>query len=170
MAPIAARAFVTLFQGQFAYVCQVLRRLGVQESDLDDACQEVFLAVHGKWETYDATRPVKPWLVGFAFRVAANVRRRRKRIHSEIDESLPSTGAGPELDAARTQATSLALKVLQKMEDERRDIFVMHDLEEMNAPEIADVLQIPLNTVYSRLRTARIEFEEHAARITRRSA
>jgi RNA polymerase sigma-70 factor, ECF subfamily len=170
MAPVAVRAFQTLFAAEFGYVCQTLRRLGVFEADLDDSAQEVFLAVYRKWGDYDPSRPVRPWLVGFAFRVGANARRRRKLAHDEFDETLEGPASSPEERAQKNQATTLALRILQKMGEERRDVFVMHELEDIQAPEIAVILDVPLNTVYSRLRTARLEFEEHAARMVRRSA
>jgi RNA polymerase sigma-70 factor, ECF subfamily len=170
MAPVAVRAFQTLFAAEFGYVCQMLRRLGVFEADLDDSAQEVFLAVYRKWGDYDPSRPVRPWLVGFAFRVGANARRRRKLAHDELDETLEGPASSPEERAQKNQTTTLALRILQKMVEERRDVFVMHELEDIQAPEIAVILDVPLNTVYSRLRTARLEFEEHAARMVRRSA
>lgn len=151
-----------IFEAEFDYVCRTLRRLGVGEHDLEDAAQETFLAVHGQLATYDANRPLRPWLVGFALRIAAN-RRRKKRTES-LDETIgiPSSGATPEEQVLESQAKTLALRVLDAMDEDRRDVFVMHELEDVSAPRIAELLAIPLNTVYSRLRTARAEFERTA--------
>ncbi len=166
--PNALAAFRAMFAAELGYVCRTLRRLGVREGDLEDAAQETFLAVHGKWSDFDPARPIRPWLFGFAFRMAANYRRKRREAASEQGEDVVAREASPEDAAVTGQARTLALAALDKMDDDRRDVFVMHDLEGFDAPEMAEMLGIPLNTVYSRLRTARAEFEEHAARLGQR--
>jgi RNA polymerase sigma-70 factor, ECF subfamily len=162
--PTALQAFRAMFVAEFAYVCRSLRRLGVREEDLEDAAQEAFLAVHAKWSEFDAERPVRPWLFAFAFRVGANYRRKRRAAVAELSDEIAAVGASPEEAAVSAEGRTLALIALDKMDDDRRDVLVMHDLEGLDAPQIASILTIPLNTVYSRLRTARAEFEAFAAR------
>jgi RNA polymerase sigma-70 factor (ECF subfamily) len=62
--------------------------------------------------------------------------------------------------------------LLEGLEESRREIFVMVELEQLSAPDVATVLEIPLNTVYSRLRRARSDFElalhRHRVRTERR--
>jgi RNA polymerase sigma-70 factor (ECF subfamily) len=66
----------------------------------------------------------------------------------------------PQTDAVlRNEALSRLDAALETIEVRRRAVLVLHEIEEMTAPEIARVLQIPLNTVYSRLRVARAELE-----------
>ncbi len=60
-------------------------------------------------------------------------------------------------------------RILDQMDDAKREVLVLSEWEEMSSPEIAEVLGIPLNTVYSRLRLARAEFEKLLARDPRSS-
>lgn len=163
MSGVSLRA---IFDAEFEWACRTLRRLGVRQSDLEDAAQETFLAVAGKLQEYDPTRPLRPWLFGFAMRIAANHRRKKRDNPTDAADDAASTLASPERDAELSQAKELALRALEKIDDDRRPIFVMHDIEGFGAPEIAALLSIPVNTVYSRLRVARGEFEDAVARLT----
>lgn len=156
-----------IFDAEFDWVCRTLRRLGVRQTDLEDAAQETFLAVAGKLEEYDPARPLRPWLFGFAMRIAANHRRKKKSDPTDAADEAASTTASPEREAELAQAKDLALRALDRVDEDRRAIFVMHDIEGFGAPEIAQLLSIPQNTVYSRLRTARQEFEGAIQRLTR---
>jgi RNA polymerase sigma-70 factor (ECF subfamily) len=66
---------------------------------------------------------------------------------------------------ARREALDRLDAALESIEVGRRAVLVLHEIEEMTAPEIANVLSIPLNTVYSRLRVARAELEASLARM-----
>jgi RNA polymerase sigma-70 factor (ECF subfamily) len=145
-----------------------LRRLGVPERDLEDAAQETFIAIAGKLDTFDPDRPLRAWILGFVFRVAANARRKKTAVPSGAGlGDLLSPDRTPEETAIGRQAQTLALRIFDRMDSERRDVLVMHDLEALGAPDIARLLDIPVNTVYSRLRAAREEFEGLAARMSR---
>lgn len=167
MTATATTSLRAIFESEFDYVCRAHRRLGVPERDLEDAAQETFLAVNAKLDTYDPARPLRPWIFGFVLRVAAN--HRRKRTPEPLDladrQALPSSDS-PEHHAATQEAKTLAMRALERMDPDRREIFVMHDLEGFGAPEIASLLTLEVNTVYSRLRVAREEFERMAARVS----
>jgi len=147
-------------------VCRALRRLGVGHADLKDVSQELFLAVHRQLATFDATRPIRPWLFGFALRFAANHRKlARLRDHVSID-AMPHH-APPAPRDANVEARDLVLRALETMPYERRVAVVMHDLEGWGAPEIERELRIPLGTVYSRIRLGRIDFRDAVTRLSR---
>jgi RNA polymerase sigma-70 factor (ECF subfamily) len=142
-----------MFEAEFGYVCRALRRLGVHEGDLKDIAQELFVSVHQQLPQYDASLPVRPWLFSFALRYAANYRRlARNRAHFPVNESLATT------NDVNVEARDLVLRALSMVDFDRRTVIVMHDLEGFGAPEIAERIGIPLNTVYSRLRAARADF------------
>lgn len=124
--------------------------------------QEVFVKVHARFDTLDAERPIRPWLFAFARNVAANhVRLARHRELPSEDVGNTHPGAtNPEADARRAQARERILTVLAAMSFERRSVIVMHELDGFSAPEIAEVLGVPTNTVYSRIRLARTELRE----------
>lgn len=156
-------AFQALFREHVRYVWKSLRRLGVPAEDCEDLTQEVFVAVHRHFLERDPSRPVRPWLFGFAFRVALG-HKRRKRTSSEVPtdaatldrERDSSRDIGKQMNAR--DAHRLVAAALAKLPEEQRAVFVLHELDEESAPEIAHALGIPLNTVYSRLRLARERF------------
>ncbi len=164
--------FRALFDAELAYVCRSLRRLGIREAELDDVAQEVFVHVHRRFEEYDASRPVRPWLFSFALRVAANQRRlarHRREVGQDDVDVHASDAASPEQDALRAESRRLVLEALDGVELDRRAVLIMHELDGVAAPGIAEALGIPLNTVYSRLRTAREEFRAAVSRAQARS-
>lgn len=154
-------AFEDLFDSEFSYVCRALRRLGVQEGDLEDLAQDVFLAVYAKFATRDPHRPARPWLFGFAFRFASNYRRSaRHRLESKLESEGASALPTPEDHASRRQSQNLLLSALEALPLERRSVLIMHDIDGFTAPDIASALSIPTNTVYSRVRVARAELQK----------
>lgn len=161
--------FRTLFQTEFGYVCRSLHRFGVPSADVDDVAHDVFVAVHARLADYDPARPIRPWLFAFAARLAAKYRERankfgRPQRHSDEPEIMDSTpNADEQLQAS--EARSIVVAALQAIDEHRRAVFILHELDEQPMPEIAAALEIPLNTAYSRLRLARDEFRAAVARI-----
>src|ERR1044071_2997158 len=75
----ADEACLDAFQRDLDYVFRTLQRLGTSPSEVEDLAQEVFLALRHSWSEYDATRPLRPYLFGIAFRIAAAYQRKRRR-------------------------------------------------------------------------------------------
>jgi RNA polymerase sigma-70 factor (ECF subfamily) len=156
------------------FVWRNLRRLGVQESSVEDAVQDVFLVVHRRLPEFQARSQLRTWLFGIVLRVAQSHRRslRRRQAHVvhaeplEIDAVSPVDQDGPIELIARRQAGALLHRLLDAMDDAKRAIFVLVELEQMTVREAAEALGINFNTAYSRLRVARAAFEaavaEHA--------
>jgi RNA polymerase sigma-70 factor (ECF subfamily) len=158
-----SKAFRALFEEELVYVCQVLRRLGVADRDLDDAAQEVFVAVHAHFGEYDPARPPRPWLMAFAFNTASNYRRLARHRHERVEQPDPSLiDEAAERRSRQHEARSVLLRALDELPVGRRDVFLLHDIEGLEAAQIAELLAIPVNTVYSRLRVARAELERIA--------
>ncbi|HEX3695004.1 MAG TPA: RNA polymerase sigma factor [Polyangia bacterium] len=155
------------------FVWRNLRRLGVHESSIDDAVQDVFLVVHRRLVDFEERSQMKTWLFGILLRVAAtyrrSVQRRRERIADTSPVPLESV-AGPDGDGplelvAKRQARELLHRLLGELDDDKRAMLVSVDLEQMSVPEAAESLGINLNTAYSRLRAARAAFNEAVARV-----
>jgi RNA polymerase sigma-70 factor (ECF subfamily) len=153
------RRCIEAFQSELAYLFRTLRRLGVRSEDLEDAAHEVFIVLDRKWSAYDASRPLRPYLFGIAMRVVAAGRRRQQREEPRILRELPGESVPPDEAAEAAQARELVLRALEHIPLQRRAVFVMHDIDEMQMRDIAEALSIPLFTGYSRLRKARREFE-----------
>ena len=156
-ADLSAPDFTTAYDTEFEGVWLYSRRLGVPAADVEDAVHDVFVVAHRRYASYDSTRPLGPWLLGIAFRVAAQWRRQRRH-EVGLDETgreLPDAGQGPDDAVAALQVQSQLQAALGALDLPQRAVVVMHDLHGMSAPEIAEELSIPLNTVYSRLRLGR---------------
>jgi RNA polymerase sigma-70 factor (ECF subfamily) len=153
--------FEQLYAAEAGYVLRSLRRLGVQERDLEDVAHDVLIAVFHRLGEFDAGRPLRPWLFGFAYRFASDYRRLARHRHEaapgEHEPPASDPPADQRLDVERKRR--LVLAALDRLELDRRAVMVMHDIEGHSIPEIAEGLAIPLNTAYSRLRLARRDFE-----------
>jgi RNA polymerase sigma-70 factor (ECF subfamily) len=168
--PPAGAAFAEVFEAHFDYVWNSLRRLGVREGDLEDLTHDVFFAVHRRFDRFDAKRPLRPWLFGFAFRRASDYRRlARNRFEVLESASMPSEpvdfSADPLEQVIVGESLRVARAALEALELGRRAVFILHDLDEIAMPEVARELEIPLNTAYSRLRLARSELARTVSRL-----
>ena len=153
------------FQQELAYVYRSFRRLGTAPSEVEDLAQDLFLALRRSWSEYDPSRPLRPYLFGFAFRIAAAHQRKRKREVAfgivEVDDAAP----GPEEKLQSKQARALVLAALNRIPLPRRAVLVMHELDDVPVAEVAAVLSIPRFTAYSRLRKARRELQAGMRRL-----
>jgi RNA polymerase sigma-70 factor, ECF subfamily len=156
------------YQRELDYLVRTLRRLGVDPEDVEDLAQEVFLVLRRAWTQYDATRPLKPFLFGIAFRVAASHRRKHWREVPFADVDEADRGPSPDRTVEANQARATVLEALNRVPLKRRAVLVMHDLDEIPVQDVATTLSIPLFTAYSRLRKARRELEAAVTHIQRR--
>jgi RNA polymerase sigma-70 factor (ECF subfamily) len=160
--------FDVIYDELFEFVWRSARRLGVHEASVDDVAQDVFLVVHRRLDAFEGRSSIKTWLFGITLRVVSDWRRTKRRkgglLELPAEDRLASSATGPDGDLEREQSARLLQALLSELDDDKREVFVMVELDELSAPEVAAVLQIPLNTVYSRLRVAREEFERALGR------
>jgi RNA polymerase sigma-70 factor, ECF subfamily len=162
-APAAARAatpldFETVYEQHFDFVWRSLRLLGVASEAAEDAVQDTFSVVSRQLPHFEGRSALRTWLFAILARVAANHRRmvrRKLRQLEPLPEAVESREATPHAHAEAAEAIDLIQTFCDTLDDERRALFVLSLLEETPAPEVARVLGIPLNTVYSRVRSLR---------------
>jgi RNA polymerase sigma-70 factor, ECF subfamily len=161
--------FDTLYDQHFRFVWRLARRMGVETSAIDDVVQEVFVVIHSKLETVRSPDSMRSWIYGIVRRAVSEHRRAVRR--SETDLALPKEHAAvplrPPTPLELTELSrdrELLATLLSELTEAKREVFILAELEEMSVPEIAEALEIPLNTAYSRLRHARQEFETALAR------
>jgi RNA polymerase sigma-70 factor (ECF subfamily) len=158
-------SFEQTYNDYFDFVWLSLRRLGVAAEQLDDATQDVFVVVCRKLSEFEYRSQLKTWLFAIALRVARSHRRGRPDLSSPVEpEQLPSASASPHEALAEARALRLVGEVLDSMDEEQRAVFIMAELEQIPVPEVAQVLNLNLNTTYSRLRLARQHFNACVAR------
>jgi RNA polymerase sigma-70 factor (ECF subfamily) len=164
--------FDTLYAQLFDSVWRNARRLGVPEAQVDDAVQEVFLIVHRRLPDFEGRSSLRTWVFGIVARVASEHRRtyRRKSPHAratggvvEADDVAGET-VGADDQLVRAEGVRLLHRLLDTLDDEKRTVLVLAELEQMTAPEIGEALGVNVNTVYARLRAARRDFEQAVAR------
>jgi RNA polymerase sigma-70 factor (ECF subfamily) len=166
------QSFEQIYEAHFAFVWRSSRRLGAPPADLDDVVQEIFVVAHRRLSEFEGRSSVKTWLFGIVLNVVRSHRRglRAKHPHALRDESrsdpetLADLSDGPQELSAKVEAARQVDQLLETLADEQREVFVLAELERLTGPEMALLLDIPLNTIYSRLRLARRAFAEAAAR------
>ena len=161
--------FESIYRQNFDFVWCSVRRLGVSPAFMDDVVQEVFLVIHARLHTVYHPKALRSWIYGIARRTASNYHRTR-RVKEASGALLAAEPSAQPL--ARTpfdlveqnDQVKLLFSLLEELDEPKREVFMMAELDELTVPEIAETLELPLNTAYSRLRAARQAFEEALAR------
>lgn len=140
------------------FVWRTLRRLGVRDADVDDVCQEVFVVVHRKYAEFEDRGSIKSWLYAICIRLAA-AHRRKAPVLREVPTESPDEGAaaagGPEVSLQNRQSLALLDEALDALDADKREVFVLYELEELSMSEVAKLVGCPLQTAYSRHSAAR---------------
>jgi RNA polymerase sigma-70 factor (ECF subfamily) len=143
--------------------------LGVPFGAVEDVLQEVFLVVYRRLPEFEERTSVRAWLSAILIRVVRAHRRKGRwtdpATHLLEPDSLTDTHSPSPLAAAeRDEAVRELYAILLRMNEERREVLVLSELEELTVPEIALALQVNVNTVAWRLRKAKQEFERMVLR------
>jgi RNA polymerase sigma-70 factor (ECF subfamily) len=166
------RRLAEVYERNVDYVYRCLVGLGLDEAAAEDAVQDVFLVVHGKLDAFEerTARSMRTWLYAIALRISRKHRAGRWRETlgqtedaSECSRRAPSEQRGPEARAHDRHLLRLLNEALEGIEPAQREVFVLAELEQCTAPEIAEITGAPVNTVYSRLRLARRKVKERLA-------
>lgn len=166
-------SFELVYERYFDFVWSMARRFGATQEMTDDVVQDVFMVVHAKLHTLQRPESLRSWLYGIVRRTASDHRRRRRSELPPEDASNPAVledlSARSPADLAEQNAQVRRLwTLLDQIDPIKREVFILVELEEFTCPEVAEALEIPLNTAYSRLRSAREAFEAALARDTAR--
>lgn len=157
-----------LFEAHYAAIWRLLRRLGVETAQLDDAAQEVFWVAAKRVQDIQSGSE-QAFLYGVALRIASNAHRRRRaspELVSDAElEAIAHPGLNPEQNARATQMRALLDVVLDQLAPELRTVFVLCELEGMEVRDAAALEGIPVGTASSRLRRARQAFSAVSKRV-----
>jgi RNA polymerase sigma-70 factor (ECF subfamily) len=161
--------FESIYRQYFDFVWSSVRRLGVAPAAVDDVVQEIFIVIHSRLHTLEKPEALRSWIYGVVRRtVSAHFRSQRAKDVSGValtaepdSRPLPPT---PLDRAEQNDQIRLLYTLLAELDEPKREVLMMAEIDELTVPQIAEVLQIPLNTAYSRLRAARHAFEEALVR------
>jgi RNA polymerase sigma-70 factor (ECF subfamily) len=150
-----------------------LRLTGGNRTEADDLTQETFLRAYRHWDTYERGTSARSWLFTIARNAFLRSRERQGRrpetLESELDYSVEALGAAEEYrqiaaaDPERQFFDSFVdteiTRAIESLPEEFREAVVLSDVEGLNYAEIAEVLDVPLGTVKSRLYRGRRQLE-----------
>lgn len=169
----AGLVLAAIYDEHFDFLWRSLLRLGVSSETIDDAVQDVFLVVHRRLPEFEQRSAIRTWLFGIALRVAREHARRRRK-HGAPREAAPELedelAPNPLDQLVRSEAKDLLYALVAELDEQKRTVFVLAEIEGMSVPEIAAGLGENVNTLMSRLRAARKQFEAALARHRARAA
>lgn len=144
------------------FVARSLRYLGLRDSDVLDASQDVFLVVHRRLEDFEGRSSIKTWLYGICLRVAASYKRRGFVRHESVMPEPPesATAALQDSDMQVLETRRKLLAILDHLAPDQRAVFVLYEIERLSMKEIAETLGCPLQTAYYRHQAARKQVME----------
>jgi RNA polymerase sigma-70 factor (ECF subfamily) len=156
--PPPPTTFEEIYERHFAFLWRSLRALGVPATSLDDAAQDVLAVVHRRIRDFQGRAAPRTWLFAIARHVAQNhLRTQRRKLAPlrPLAAPLESPGPSPVSQLEAREAARIVERYCDSLDEERRALFVLGLIEQLPAPEIAECLGIPVNTVYSRVRALR---------------
>jgi RNA polymerase sigma-70 factor, ECF subfamily len=165
-------ALAQIYDAHFDFVWRNARRLGVPEANADDVTQDVLMIVQRRIADFDGRASMQAWIFGILVRVVRDYRRsfRRKGArHVSLEpENTRDSSAAPaptpiEL-AERAERVRLLETLLSELDEDKRTLLILSELEQWTLREIAELFGSNTNTIFSRLRAAKRAFEQAAAR------
>ena len=154
----------SIYEKNWPWVYRLVRRLGGQDVDAEDVTQDVFVAVYRKLPEFEGRSKLETWIYRICCNIVSEHRRRawrRRRLSAALHVSnlwRPHRPAERQVMARRE--LEIARDLLSRLDERKRQVFVLRELEELSGAEVAEILDIPEATVRTRLFHARKEFLE----------
>ncbi|MEM7226114.1 MAG: RNA polymerase sigma factor [Pseudomonadota bacterium] len=153
-------AFPALLAAYRRPVYSYLVRNGVAESERDDVFQGIFLKVHRAAGDYDPARPLAPWLFTIVANAVRNHFRDRKPQLASVDaDEMPEAAdpdPSPERIAQARETVTWLERAIRELPLAQREVLLLVSVAGLRQPEVAESLDLPLNTVKTHLRRARL--------------
>jgi RNA polymerase sigma-70 factor (ECF subfamily) len=168
--------FGAIYESMVDYVWNVVCRMGVPQSDAEDVVQEVFVTVYRRLGEFEGRAQLKTWV----FTIAAHLVQHYFRTHArkpgdrasakgtEIQALVDQRENGPANQVERRERYDALDQVLGQLDEGKRLVFVLAELEQLTLVEIGEIVGANPNTVATRLRAARQAFEKALARFQTR--
>jgi RNA polymerase sigma-70 factor (ECF subfamily) len=165
--------FPAIYRANYAAIWRFLLHLGVRRSDVADVTHNVFLVAYRKLATFEQRSSIRTWLCGIAFRVGRDFQKSAAvRLEVSADDPAFADDMASEgsVEMRHDDQLELAHRLLDQLPPEQREVFVLHELEQMTGSEIAALMGTSIGTVRSRLRRARDAFRKQLAEMTQKGA
>lgn len=132
---------------------------GVSEPDRDDLFQEIFVRIHQRAASYQVSRPLHPWLFTVVANAVRSHFRKQKRLFlfaGPPSENVKDETPDGEAVASAREATAWLEGAISGLPLPQREVLLLATVENLPLNEIASILELPLNTVKTHLRRARL--------------
>lgn len=164
--PVAAAIELrAVYDEHYPFVWRLVQRFGVADAAVDDAVQDVFIVVSRRLTEFEGRSSMRTWLYAITRRVVMHYHRSAQRLERRKDALAREVKEGSDGGYERSDSARTLHELLGRIDEGRREVFVLSELEGLTAPEIGEMLGLKVPTVYSRLRTARIELEKLAGEL-----
>jgi RNA polymerase sigma-70 factor (ECF subfamily) len=159
-------SFEQLFRRFAPYVLHALPYLGVAESDVEDLCQDVFATVYQNLSKFQGRSSIRTWIYGICLNKVLNYRRAAFRHRERLEASSEQGIESHQLAQLEQKQTRFILqRALGDLASDKREVFVLYEIEELPMSEVAQALGCPLFTAYSRLYAARRDIKNAVERL-----
>jgi len=159
-----------VYRDHASFVARVVQQLGAERGAVEDLVHDVFLVVARRLQDFDPQRSLRGWLFGISRNIVhSHSRGARRRACRTQHAAPPSPSPATEDDLWRQRAAAHVDRFLAGLPPEMQLVFVMSEVEDMSAPEIAEALGLNCNTIYSRVRRTRRRFETFVAALAKES-
>jgi RNA polymerase sigma-70 factor (ECF subfamily) len=145
-----------LYREHFDFVWRNARRLGASDAWVDDAVHEVFLVATRRLDEFEGRAKPRTWLFAITLRVVQRMRRDRARYDARLRRFSEQPASSLHAPYEREDAARHLRQLLLRLDEPKRVVLILAELEGMTTPEIADALGVKAGTVDSRLRAARL--------------
>ena len=156
------------FKDHGAFIGRVIMRFLGDGPHVDDLLQDTFLTAFRKQDSFEGRSELRTWLYGIASNLCSHHRRSATRL-DRFKGKLAAEGVAevpsPERSVHRSQGAALLHQAIESLPFKQREVFVLYELEELEGREIAELLDIPIGTVWTRLHHARARFEKQVAKL-----
>jgi RNA polymerase sigma-70 factor, ECF subfamily len=148
--------FDELCRSEGAYVVRAVRYFGVPERDVADVAQDVLLLVFRKLPEFEGRSSVRTWLYRICQRSASDYRR-KSQVRNELvlGDDVVTDQREDHGPTAQLEARADLMRALDQLDGDKRAVFVLYEIEGLDMKQVAEVLECPLQTAYSRLHAAR---------------
>lgn len=157
--------FATVYDDHVKFAWRVLGRLGVAHADIEDVCQEVFIVVHRRLAEFEGRSSLRTWIYGIALRCASDYRRRNARRQPAVAVAEVAVAGSQHDDLHARDARATLDQLLELLDADKREVFVLFELEELAMTEVVAIVGCPVQTGYSRLHAARAIVASAASRM-----
>ena len=160
------QAFRTLVESHQGFVYSIAFRFVRNENDAEDLTQEAFIRLWKNISRYNPEFKLKTWLGKIVTNLALDVLKSSQKKHEKLqlelhDELNAASHHHPEKELSAKELYQLIRKASEQLTPKQQAVFVLRDLEQLDANEVCEILDMPDGNMKSNLYYARLHIKEY---------